>query len=190
LCGRDTQTWQSRLLSIKLSQPANRFIRAREVPRTASRCRRLLQRGANQPGARLLGVARVEAHELDRDNSAHPSRARSACAPSGGHSNRLPSRPHIPRAISRTTAGTCLGTGPTGEHAIAGAHSMHMDHALGQIDPYTHSAFSDNLVHGLSLSTYQIDDSYHTINLGASSPSRDRGKSPFAFQSDPAMAVR
>ena len=38
------------------------------------------------------------------------------------------------------------------QHALGRVHRMHLDHALGEIDPYTHGPFSGNLVHGLPLS--------------------------------------
>ena len=42
--------------------------------------------------------------------------------------------------------------GAAGQHTTACVHGMNLDHALGQVYPYTNGSFSDNLVHGLPLS--------------------------------------
>ena len=54
---------------------------------------------------------------------------------------------------------------------------MNLAHVLGQIDPYPHGAFSDNLLYG----TYPFIGcrlmTSNTTNLGASSPLPEGGKS-------------
>ena len=41
------------------------------------------------------------------------------------------------------------------------SNGMDLDHALGQVDAYANGFTSCNLLHGLPLSTLQIDDSHH-----------------------------
>ena len=56
-------------------------------------------------------------------------------------------------AASQTAAASlasCKGT--AGEHAPGGIDRMHLDHALGQVNPYANGLASCNLLHGLPLS--------------------------------------
>ena len=63
------------------------------------------------------------------------------------------------------------------EHALSPVDRVHLDHTLGQIHPYPHRSFSDNLVHGTSPFIGCRLMTSNTTNLGAPAPSPEGGKS-------------
>ena len=71
--------------------------------------------------------------------------------------------------------------GAAGEHLAGSVDGMHLDHALGQIDPdangFTSNDCSCNLLHGTSPLNGLRLMTLNTTNLGALSPLPEGGKS-------------
>lgn len=65
---------------------------------------------------------------------------------------------------------------PVRQHATAPIHGLHLNHALGKIDAHTRRSTSDNLAHGTS-SFDGCRLMTRTVNLGASTPLPEGGKS-------------